>query len=64
MSGLPGPGVAGRSRPCSPLDLVRSPAERVVRRNINHIYLLQYVRFAPVPAIFERVTRSILDLDG
>ena len=46
--------------------LVAVPAARPAevsgrRRRIDKIC---YVRFAPVPAIFERVTRSIPDLDG
>ena len=58
MAGLHG--VADTSRPCSPLDLVRSPAERLESTRSA----MTYVRFPPVPAILQRLARSTPDLDG
>ena len=53
MAGLHG--VADTSRPCSPLDLVRSPAERLE----STTFLKCVLRFCPCPCHFR--TRYAID---
>ena len=63
MAGLHG--VADTSRPCSPLDLVRSPAERLESTRFAKCVLPLSLETLPFTAhgILERVTRLISDLD-
>ena len=60
MEGLPG--VADRSWPCPPLDLLRSPAERL--ESTRFAILPVVCVLPPVPAILQRLARLTSDLKG